>query len=62
MRKEKASLVEQMSANALLNVFTYPQLVSLVIEIEEQAKAMDFTTPLYKHFKEIVMKESPGDL
>jgi hypothetical protein len=62
MRKEKASLIEQMSANALLNSFDYPQLISLIIEIEEQAKAMDFTIPLYKHFKEIVAKESPEDL
>jgi len=51
-----------MSANALLNSFDYSQLVSLIIEIEEQAKSMTLTTPLYKHFKAIVMKESSGDL
>ena len=62
MKKSSASLIEQMSANALLNSFDYEELISLVKEIEKQAASMDFTEPLYKYFKSIMEKEDPDGL
>lgn len=61
-KEEGASLVESMSANALLNSFDSKQIVSLIIEIEKQAATMDVTTPLYKYFKTVVEKEDPNSL
>lgn len=61
MRKP-SSIVEQMSANAMLNTFDYEQIVSLIIEIEKQAASMDVTETLYKYFKSIMEKESPESL
>jgi len=38
------------------------RLVELVIEMEKEIKAMDFTEPLYRHFKKIMEKEDPKGL
>ena len=62
MEKSNASLIEQLSANALLNSFTFDQIVHLIKEIERQAASMDVTTPLYKYFKSVMEREDTQGL
>ena len=38
------------------------KLVQLVIDMEKDIKAMDFTEPLYQYFKKIMEKEDPAGL
>lgn len=62
MDRRSTSLVNHLSATALLNSFDFEQIVEIIKETEKQAASLDFTAPLYKYFKSIMEKEDPDSL
>ena len=59
--KALSRLFFEIFEEGLLDVET-EKLVQFVIELEEEMGTMDFTEPLYQHFKKIMEKEDPAGL
>jgi hypothetical protein len=54
--------LSKLISEVLMEGVSAERLVEFVIELEKEMGTMDFTEPLYQHFKKIMEREDPAGL